>query len=60
MDADGSGGAVGLVALYTVDVDHPFFTVDLGDFALSALVFAAHDADFVVLADGEGAGLDTR
>ena len=53
VDADGYGGAVGLVAGDTVDVDHPFLTVDLGDLALAALVFAADDADFVIFADRE-------
>ena len=55
--ANGHRGAVGLVALDTVDMDDPFFAVDLCYFALAALVFSANDSDFVVLADGEGAGL---
>jgi len=51
VDSDGGGGAVGLVPLDTVNVDNPFLAVDLGDLALTTLVFAADDADLVVLAD---------
>lgn len=50
MEADRRGGPVGLVAVDTVDVDEPLFTVDLGDFALSPLVLAADDQDFIVFA----------
>jgi hypothetical protein len=57
VDANEGRRAVGLVTLDTVDVDDPALAVDLGDLALAALVFAADDADFVVFADGERAGL---
>lgn len=59
VDSDGGGRAVRLVALDTLNVNHPLLAVHLCDLALPALVLSAHDADFVVLADGERAGLDT-
>jgi hypothetical protein len=39
-------------------VDNPLETVDAGDSALTALVGAAHNGDFVVFADGYGADLE--
>lgn len=57
MDANGRGGIVCLIAGDTLDVEKILFAVDLRDFALVTLVLAAHDADFVILADGEGTGL---
>lgn len=59
VDSDGGRCAVRLVALDTLNVNHPLLAVHLCDLALPALVLSAHDADFVVLADGERAGLDT-
>ena len=41
-------------------MDHPLLTVDLGDLALPALVLAAHDTDFIILADRKGTGLVLR
>lgn len=58
MDSDGGGRTVGLVPLDTVDVDNPFLAVHLGDLALTALVFAADNADLVILADRQRAALD--
>ena len=60
VDANGSRGTVGLVTLYPVNVDHPFFTVNLGDFAFPALEFASYDSYFVVFTDGKRTGLLTR
>ena len=60
MDANGDRSTVGLVASDSVDMDDPLLTVDLGDFALPALVLAAHDTDFVVLANGKGTGLNSK
>lgn len=57
MDAQGHGLARGLVAGDALDVDDVFQTVDGGDLALTALVGATDDGDFVVLADGDGANL---
>jgi len=57
MYADGGSGTVGLVALYTVDVDDPFLAVDLGDLSLTALVLATDDSDFVVFSDGKRTGV---
>lgn len=57
VDADGDGRAVGLLAGNALDVHDVFEAVDGGDLALTALVGAAHDGDFVVLADGDGADL---
>ena len=53
MYANGPRGAVGLVALDTVDVDDPFLAVDLGDLALPTLVLSADDPDLVILANGK-------
>ncbi len=53
VDANVRGGAIGLVAGDTFDMDHPLLAVDLGNLALPALVLAAGDADLVVLADGK-------
>jgi len=55
VNANGRGGAVGLVTMDTVDVDHPLLPVDLGNLALSSLVLSPHNQDLVVLADREGA-----
>jgi len=52
MDADCCSGTVRFVALDSVDVDHPFFPVDLCDLALSSLVLAPHDPYLVVFTDG--------
>jgi len=52
MDTNGGSCAIGLVALNPVNMDDPFFAVDLGDFAFPAFVFATHDADLVVLSNG--------
>ena len=60
MDTNGNGGTIRLVALNTVNVDHPFFTVNLGDFAFPALEFASYDSYFVVFTDGKRTGLLTR
>ena len=58
VDTQGDALAVGLLAGDALDVDAPFETVDGGDLALTALVGAADDGDFVVLADGDGADLN--
>ena len=58
MDANGNRRAVRLVALNTVDVDHPLLTVHLGDLALPTLVLATNNSDLVVLANGDGANLE--
>lgn len=52
MDTNGNGGTIRLVALNTVNVDHPLLTVDLGDLALPTLILSANNPDLVVLADG--------
>ena len=59
MDAEGNALAVGLLADNTVDVDDPLETVDAGDLALTALVGATDNGDLVVLADGDGADLES-
>lgn len=41
-------------------MDDVFEAVDGGDFALTALVAAACDDDFVVFSDGDGADLEGR
>jgi hypothetical protein len=48
VDADGCGRAVDLVPMHTVDVDDPFFAVDLRDFALPTLELASYDQYLVV------------
>lgn len=57
-DADGDRLAVGLLAGDTLDLDEILEAVDGGDLALTALVGAADDGDFVVLADGDGSDLE--
>jgi len=49
--------AVGLLAADTLDVDDVFETVNGGDLALTSLVGATNDGDFVVLAKRDGADL---
>jgi len=51
VDADGCGGTVRLVSLDAIDVDDPFFAVNLCDFALATLVFASNDPNFVIFAN---------
>ena len=54
-DADGDGGAVGLLPGDVGNVNDHLFTVARSDLALAGLVHAAGDKDLVVLADGHGA-----
>ena len=58
VDADGNGGTVGLLAVDTLNVDDPLAAVDLDNLALATLEGATDDHDLVVLADGDGAGLE--
>lgn len=58
MDAEGNALAVGLFADNTLNVDGVLEAVDAGDLALTTLVGATNDGDFVVLADGDGSDLD--
>lgn len=48
---------IGLLARDALDVDDVFEAVDGGDGAFAAFVGAAHDGDFVVLADWDRADL---
>lgn len=57
MDAEGDGGAGGLLADNTLDVDDVLETVDGGDLSLTALVGTANDGDLVILSDWDGADL---
>lgn len=57
VDAERDGLARGLVAVDTLNVDDVLETVDRGDLALTSLVGAADDGDFVVLADRDRANL---
>lgn len=56
LDADGDGLAVDLLAGDAFDVDDPLATVHLDNLAFTTLVGTADDHDFVVDADGHGAG----
>jgi hypothetical protein len=58
VDAEGNALAVGLFADNTLNVDGVLETVDAGDLALTTLVGAPDDGDFVVLADGDGSDLE--
>lgn len=58
MDAERDGGAVGLVAGDTLDVDDVLEAVNGGDFALLVLVGATDNLDLVVLANGDAADLE--
>lgn len=57
VDANGDARTVRLVALNTVDMDHPLLPVNLGNFAFTTLVLPSDNPDLVVFADGDGAGL---
>lgn len=57
-NADGHGLAVGLLAGDALDLDEVLETVYGDDLALTALVGAADNGDFVVLADGNGSDLE--
>lgn len=57
VNADGGCGAIGLVTVDTVNVDHPLLPVDLGDFALSPLVLPSYNQNLVVLTNRERADL---
>lgn len=57
VDADGGAGAVRLVPLHTLNVDDPLLAVHLDDLALTTLVLPSDNADFIIFADGDGAGL---
>lgn len=57
MDAEGNALAVGLFADNTLNVDGVLETVNAGDLALTTLVGAPDDGDFVVFADGDGSDL---
>ena len=52
------GRTVCLVLGDTVDVDDPLLTVDGSDLALTALEGTTNDHDLVILADGDGTGLN--
>ena len=51
VDTNGCSRSVGLVALYPVNMNHPFLPVYLGDLALPTLVLPANDPDLVILAN---------
>lgn len=57
VDANGDAGAVRLVALHTVDMDHPLLPVNLGDLSLTTLVLPPDNPDLVVFTDRDGASL---
>ena len=48
VDANRCARAIGLVPLHTVDVDDPFFAVDLGHFAFPTLELSSYDQYLVV------------
>jgi hypothetical protein len=43
--------------LNTVDVDDPFFAVDLSHLALTTLVFTTNNPNFIIFPDREGTAL---
>ena len=49
MDADGHARAVCLIALDTVDMNHPLLAVHLGDLAIAPLVLPSNNPYFVIL-----------
>lgn len=57
VDADVHAGAVGLLPVNPVNVDHELLAVHGRDLALTVLVRATHHGHLVILADGEGAHL---
>lgn len=56
-DADGHALAVALLTRHSLNVHDVLEAVDGGDLALTTLVRAALDDDFVVFAEGDGADL---
>lgn len=57
VDADGGACTVRLIPLHTVDVDDPLLAVHLDDLALSTLELSSDNADLVIFADRERAGV---
>lgn len=51
MNANGCARAVRLVSLNTIDMNDPLLAVNLGDLALTSLVFAPYNPNLVVLAN---------
>jgi len=51
VDANGSGSAIRLVTLHTVNVDDPFLTVHLGDFPFPTLVRPPNNSDLIIFTD---------
>lgn len=51
VNTDGSRGAVRLVTLDAINVDHPFLTIHLCNLSFTPLVFSPDNANFVVLAN---------
>lgn len=51
MDSNGSRGTVRLVPLNTVDINNPFLTVNLCDFAFPTSVLATDYPNFIVFAN---------
>jgi len=54
VNANGYRSAIRLVALNTVDMDDPFFAVDLSHLALTTLVFTTNNPHFIIFPDREG------
>ena len=53
MNADIDIGAIGLLALYSLDVNDKLLTVHLNDLAyLISLIMTAYNLNFIVLANG--------
>jgi len=52
VNTKGSSRPVDLVTVDAVNMNYPFFAVHLGDLALSSLMLATDNQNFVIFADG--------
>ena len=51
VDTDRHSCTIGLVTLYSVDVDNPFLAVNLRDLSFPTLVFPAHNSNLIIFTD---------
>jgi len=52
VDANGGRSAIRFISLHTVNVNNPLLSVNLGDLALTSLVFPSNNANLVVFSNG--------
>jgi len=52
VDANGGRSAIRFISLHTVNVNDPLLSVNLGDLALTTLVFSSDNANLVIFSYG--------